>query len=375
MQSEPYFVLEEMERRGHEQVIFCRDPGSGLRAIIGIHSTELGPALGGCRMYPYASERDALVDVLRLSRGMTFKAAVTGLNLGGGKCVVIGDPRSHKSELLWRALGRSIEGLAGRYITAEDSGTTTFDMEQIRTETRYVVGTERNLGGSGDPSPVTALGVFSGMRAAIEERLGTDAFAGLRVAVQGCGSVGYHLVGHLVRAGAQVTVADIDAEAVRRAVHDFRVQEVPADAIYDVPCDIFSPCALGGSLNARTIPRLNCRVVAGAANNQLADEVEDGAALGAREILYAPDFVLNAGGLINVANELQGYVPERALGQAKRSIYEVLQAVFARARADRVATYAAANLLATQRIQAVRDVRRTYLRPGAAPWSSQKQET
>ena len=359
MQEDAYLVFEELAKRDHEQVVFCHDQVSGLRAIIGIHSTELGPALGGCRMYPYKSERDALIDVLRLSRGMTYKAAVSGLNLGGGKAVVIGDPKKHKTEVLWRALGRFIQGLSGRYITAEDAGTTMDDMEFIRMETSHVAGIARSLGGSGDPSPVTALGVFSGMRAAIEEKLHKTSFDGLRVAVQGCGHVGHHLVGHLVKAGARVMVCDVDAEALKNTTQEFHVETVSADSIYSVDCDIFAPCAMGGILNETTIPRLKCSIVAGAANNQLGDEKGDGGRLVDRGILYAPDFVVNAGGLINVANELEGYNQERALGQATH-IYNVLRAVFERAKSDNIPTYRAANNLAMARIEALSKVRRTH---------------
>lgn len=359
-----YEVFPELQRRDHEQVIFCRDEVSGLRAIIGIHNTVLGPALGGCRMYPYASEREALVDVLRLSRGMTYKAAVSGLNLGGGKCVVIGDPKKDKSELLWRALGRFIEGLSGRYITAEDAGTGLKDMEHIRMETSWVVGISRALGGSGDPSPVTALGVFSGLRAAIEEKFQRQSFDGLRVAVQGVGHVGSHLVGHLTRAGAKVVIADVDKEAVARVRDSYKVEAVDPDAIYDVECDIFAPCAMGGSINPSTIGRLKCSVVAGAANNQLADETRDGVALAERNILYAPDFVINAGGLINVANELEGYNQERALNQAE-GVYEIMRRVFERAKRDNIPTWRAANNLAMDRVEAVGRLRRTWTGAGA----------
>lgn len=364
MDQDAYLVFEELAKRDHEQVVFCRDEASGLRAIIGIHSTELGPALGGCRMYPYKSERDALIDVLRLSRGMTYKAAVSGLNLGGGKCVVIGDPKKHKSEILWRALGRFIEGLSGRYITAEDSGTAMEDMELIRMETPHVVGISRSLGGSGDPSPVTAMGVYSGMHASVEEGLGKTSLAGLRVAVQGCGHVGYHLVSLLVKDGAKVTVADVDGDAVKRTVADFHVEAVAPDAIYDVKCDVFAPCAMGGILNEQTIPRLTCRVIAGAANNQLGDEKFDGMRLAERGMLYAPDFVINAGGLINVANELDGYNQERALAHAKR-IYDVMKGVFERAKADNIPTYRAANNLAMERIEALSRIRRTFTGRGS----------
>ncbi len=355
-------IFDQLARRGHEQVIYWRDEGSGLRALCGIHNTVLGPALGGCRMYPYKTEEEALTDVLRLSRGMTFKAAVSGLSLGGGKAVIIGDPKRDKSELLWRAFGRCVESLAGRYITAEDVGTSVRDMEEIRKETRHVVGISRALGGSGDPSPVTAVGVFAGMRACIEEKLGRTSFEGLTVAVQGVGSVGYHLVGHLTRAGARVVVADVDAEALARVSKDFTVEVVPPAEIYAVRCDIFAPSAMGGVLNAETIPRLGCAIVAGAANNQLADENGDGARLTDRDIVYAPDFVINAGGLINVANELEGYNQQRALAQAE-GIYDTLKAVFAKARANKVPTYLAANDLAMERIESIGRIRRTYVGP------------
>ncbi len=357
--SDGFQVLDMLATRDHEQVIFCRDGASGLKAIIAIHNTVLGPALGGCRMYAYPTELDALTDALKLSRHMTYKAAVSGLNLGGGKAVIIGDPKKEKSELLWRAFGRFVEGLSGRYITAEDAGTSVRDMEMIRMETSHVVGISRALGGSGDPSPVTALGVFSGMRAAVEEKLGRSDLAGLRVAVQGLGHVGAHLVGHLVRAGVKVAVTDIDAEAVQRTLSQYRVEGVEPDRIYDVPCDIFAPCAMGGVLNEATIPRLKCQIIAGAANNQLKDEKADGARLLERGILYAPDFVINAGGLINVSNEIEGYNQERALDQAE-AIYDILKAVFARAKANNVPTYRAATNLAMERIEMIGRIRRTY---------------
>jgi leucine dehydrogenase len=354
-----YNVFPELSRRDHEQVVFCRDELSGLRAIIGIHNTVLGPALGGCRMYPYANERDALLDVLRLSRGMTYKAAVSGLNLGGGKCVVIGNPKQHKSELLWRALGRFIEGLGGRYITAEDAGTAIQEMEHIRMETNWVVGISRSLGGSGDPSPVTALGVFSGMRATVEEAFGRDTLEDLRVVVQGCGQVGSHLVGHLVRAGAKVVVADVDDDRVQHVRDAYRVEAVDPGSEYDLECDIFAPCAMGASINEHTIPRLRCKIIAGAANNQLAREKEDGMRLVERGILYAPDFVINAGGLINVANELEGYNQERALKQAGE-VYNILHRVFDRAKQDNLPTWRAANNLAMDRIESIGRIRRTW---------------
>ncbi len=367
MEHVPYEAFVELGKRDHEQLIVVRDEASGLRAFIGIHNTTLGPALGGCRMFPYASEKDALVDVLRLSRGMTYKAAVSGLNLGGGKCVVIGDPKTQKSELLWRALGRFIEGLGGRYITAEDAGTNMADMEHIRMETSWVMGISRSLGGSGDPSPVTARGVFSGLKAAVEKKHKTDNLKGMKVAVQGCGHVGRYLVGHLVRAGCSVFVADLDEMAVAGTIAEYpdgNIERVPPNEIYDVDCDIFAPCAMGGSLNADTIPRLKCSVVAGAANNQLGVEKEDGARLVERDILYAPDFVINAGGLINVANELEGYNRERALNQAD-GIRDIMLRVFERAASDGVPTWRAANNLAIDRIEALGKVRRTWTARGS----------
>jgi leucine dehydrogenase len=364
MSDTNFAVFEELTKRGHEQVVFCSDQASGLRAIIAIHDTILGPALGGCRMYPYANERDALIDVLRLSRGMTYKAAVSGLDLGGGKAVIIGDPKKDKSEVLFRALGRAIEGLGGRYITAEDSGTSMQDMEWIKKETSHVVGISRSFGGSGDPSPVTALGVFAGIQAAVEEHLGKSSLHGLRVAMQGVGHVGYHLVGHLVRSGCKVVVADVDQDAVKRCCTDHKVESVSTDKIYDVDCDIFAPCAMGASINENTIPRLKCSIIAGAANNQLLNEIADAAMLLQRGILYAPDYVINAGGLINVSNELQGYNQERALQQAE-GIYDILKSVFVAAKKNNIPTFRAADDLAMQRIESLQRVRRTYT--GARP--------
>ena len=357
-------VFEELNHYDHEQVVFCRDRVSGLRAIIGIHSTVLGPALGGCRMYPYKSEREAFVDVLRLSRGMTYKASIAGLNLGGGKSVIIGDPRKDKSEILWRAMGRFIEGLHGRYITAEDSGTSVADMEYMRMETRHVVGISRALGGRGDPSPVTALGVFSGIRAAVEEKLDRDHLKGLKVAVQGVGHVGMHLVRHLSESGAKVYVADVNQRAVAEAVESYKAEAVPVETIHAVDCDVFAPCALGGALNEKSIPELKCKVVAGAANNQLANEAEDGARLADAGILYAPDFVVNAGGLMNCANELDRTPQERALTQAE-GVYGILKSVLSYAQEHKVPTYQAANDLAMRRIQELGRVNQMYVGTGS----------
>jgi leucine dehydrogenase len=299
-------VFDSIHYQDHEQVVFAADPASGLKTIIAIHSTALGPALGGTRFYPYATEEEALSDVLRLSRGMTFKAAASGLDLGGGKAVIIGDPDTLKSERLWRAYGQFVESFGGRYITAEDVGTTTADMELIRRETRWSFGTPLSAGGSGDPSPATARGLIAGLRAVATRLRGDRELAGLRVAIQGVGKVGYAYARLLTEERAEVIVADVDDRAVDRAVRDLGVKSVPLDDILAVDCDVLSPCALGGGINAETIPKLACSAILGSANNQLATDA-DAVKLAASGILYAPDFVVNAGGLINVSQELRGY--------------------------------------------------------------------
>jgi leucine dehydrogenase len=304
-------VFDQLGRE-YDEVVFFHDPPTALRAIVAIHSTTLGPALGGTRFYPFRSDEAALRDVLRLARGMTFKAAAAGLDLGGGKAVIVGDPKRIKTEELLRAYGRFIETLGGRYITAEDIGTNRQDMDTIRRETRYVTGVSPWLGGSGDPSPVTAYCVYLGMIACVEEACQEHSLEGRRVAVQGVGKVGYHLVKHLVEDGrASVVVSDVDVDSVARAVRDFGVETTDPDTIYTQDCDIFAPCAMGGVINDDTIPELRCKVVAGSANNQL-EAPEHGEALAKLGILYAPDYVINAGGLISVSIELQGYDERRA---------------------------------------------------------------
>jgi leucine dehydrogenase len=339
----------------YEEVVFFHDPPTGLRAIVAIHSTLLGPALGGTRFYPFASEEEALRDVLRLARSMTYKAAVTGLDLGGGKAVIIGDPRRLNSEELMRAYGRFIDSLGGRYITAEDVGTSREDMDIIRRETPWVTGVSKILGGSGDPSPVTAYGVFNGIRAAAQAALDGAAFPELHVAVQGVGKVGYHLAKYLVEAGARVTVSDVDVDAVGRAVGDLGVATAEPDKVHAVECDIFAPCALGGVVRDDTLPELKCRVVAGAANNQL-ERPEHGDALHEMDILYAPDFVINAGGLVNVADELLGYDRDRAMKRVE-GIYRTLREVFGRSKTEGVPPSRAADRLAEERMRSVSRVR------------------
>ncbi|MEC7949535.1 MAG: Glu/Leu/Phe/Val dehydrogenase [Myxococcota bacterium] len=353
-------IFDEMAELGHEQLVFCRNDEVGLRAIIGIHSTALGPSLGGCRLYNYASEEDAVRDVLRLSRGMTYKAAVAGVDLGGGKSVIIGDPNAIKSEELFRAFGRHIESLRGRYITAEDMNTTVEDMNHIGRETAWVTGAATYQGGSGDPSPVTAWGVFHGVRACLEVAFGSPDVAGRTVAIQGVGSVGYHLARYLHEGGAKLVVTDISERNRARAVEEFGATIVDGDDFYAMPCDVLAPCAIGGVINRATIPLIQAPIIAGAANNQLDDEESDGAALEERGIIYAPDYVINAGGLINVYAELKGLPSEKAMADAA-SIFDTVKRIINLARAEGITTTAASNRVAEARIDAVARLRRLHL--------------
>lgn len=354
-------VFHALAEHDHEQVIFCHDRQSGLKAIIAIHDSTLGPALGGCRMWPYESEEAALKDVLRLSRGMTYKNAAMGLNLGGGKSVIIGDPQRDKSEALFRAYGKFVESLGGRYITAVDAGVTIEDMNQVAAETRWVVGLPER---SGDPSPVTAVGVLEGMKACLQTVYGDPSLEGRTVAVQGIGSVGYELAKLLHEQGARLVVSDIFPEKAQRAQREFGAQVVDPEAIYDVECDIFSPCALGGVLNDDTIGRLQCKIVAGSANNQLAAG-HHAKALVERDILYAPDFVINGGGVINVTEEFNpaGYDRTRALDKV-RGIHGKLLQIMAISRQEGVTTAEAADMLAEQRIKSIGRLNRFFLPPG-----------
>jgi leucine dehydrogenase len=337
----------------HEQVSVYYEPSCGYRGLIAIHSTVLGPALGGTRFWNYASDEEALIDCLRLARGMTYKAAVAGLNLGGGKSVIMGDNRTTRREALFRAHGRHVESLKGRYITAEDVGTSTSDMEYIKAETNHVTGL---IGKSGDPSPVTAYGVYRGMKACAKHRYGSDSVAGKSVALQGCGSVGYHLAWLLHTEGAKLVCTDIDPQRVKRVVEECGAQAVAPEAIYDVRADIFAPCALGAVLNDTTIPRLAVEIVAGGANNQLAED-RHGELLEERHITYAPDYVINGGGLINVNAELHGWTQERARNKAGE-IYDTILRVFEIAREEQIPSYQAADRLAERRIATISQVRR-----------------
>ncbi|MBI3509816.1 MAG: Glu/Leu/Phe/Val dehydrogenase [Bacteroidetes bacterium] len=345
--------LGQMSVFDHEQVVFCNDNTTGLRSIIGIHSTVLGPALGGTRMWAYASEAEALTDVLRLSRGMTYKAAVAGLNLGGGKAVIIGDSRKDKSEALMRRFGKFVDSLGGKYITAEDVGISSRDMEYVHMETKHVTGIPPALGGSGDPSPVTAYGVYMGMKASAKERWGNDSLSGKKIGVQGVGHVGSNLVDHLVKEGAKVFITDIFEDRVAEIKKKHAsVEIVSGDKIYDLDIDIYAPCALGATVNNETLSRLKCSIICGAANNQLADENVHGKIVMEKGILYAPDFVVNAGGLINVYSEVAGYGKEYSMAQAS-DIYKTTSDIFMMSKKENIPTFLAANKTAEARIKAI----------------------
>ncbi|QDQ26809.1 Glu/Leu/Phe/Val dehydrogenase [Chitinimonas arctica] len=339
------FVFSEPNFDAHEQVVFACEPKSGLKAIIAVHNTNLGPAMGGCRMWNYRDEAQAVNDVLRLSRGMTYKNAVAGLPIGGGKSVIIGNPKTDKTPALFEALGEALERLGGRYVTAEDVGTHHHDMAHVASKTSYVAG----LGASGDPSPYTALGCFVGAQAAVKHHLGRDSMEGLVVALQGLGNVGYDYARRLKQAGARLIVADIDQAALERAQAELGAQVVAVEAIYDVEADIYAPCALGATLNLGTLDRLKARIVAGAANNQLAT-AEIGELLRQKGVLYAPDFVINAGGIIKVCYEYLDK-PENEVEAHVRRIGETLAEVFVRADREQLPTSTVADRLAEARFK------------------------
>ena len=339
-------MLAEM---GHEQIMLCSDPGCGYRGIIAVHSTRLGPALGGTRFWTYADDEEAIVDALRLSRGMTYKNAVAGLSLGGGKSIIIGDNKTKDRENIFRAHGRFVESLGGRYITAEDVGTSTKDMDFVHMETGHVAGL---AGKSGDPSPVTAHGVFRAVEASANRRWGSDSLEGKTVSIQGCGNVGRYLAQELHEAGASLIVSDIDPAKAARVAKATGAEVVEGNEIYSVAADIFSPCAMGGIINDETIPLLKVAVVAGGANNQLLEE-RHGIALESRGILYAPDYVANAGGVINVYGEVEGWDAQHALDKAD-DIYDTILRVFEIAEAYKIPTYEAADRVAEQRLEAAR---------------------
>lgn len=344
-------IFETIANTGHEEVVFCHSQDAGLKAIVAIHNTVLGPALGGLRMWPYKSEAEAVKDVLRLSRGMTYKNAVAGLNLGGGKAVIIGDPAKDKSESLFRAFGRFVNSLNGRYITAEDVGIDVNDMEYVFRETEFVTGVHQVHGGSGDPSPFTAYGTLQGVMASLNYKHGNEDIGKYSFAVQGAGHVGSEYIKLLREQGAKVFVTDINKEAVQRCVDDMGCEAVEPDDIYDVEADVYSPCALGGTINEDTIDRIKAPIICGAANNQLAtDEIGD--ELKRRGVVYAPDYAVNAGGVMNVSLEIDGYNRERAM-RMMRTIYYNVGRIFEIADRDGIPTWKAADRMAEERIHAI----------------------
>ncbi len=350
-------IFGTLSQLGHEQVVFCHDEATGLKAIIAIHNTVLGPALGGTRMWNYNSEQEALTDVLRLSRGMTFKAAISGLNLGGGKAVIIGDAKTMKTEAFLRRFGKFVNSLNGKYITAEDVNMKTIDMEYINMETKHVTGLPESMGGGGDPSPVTAYGVYMGMKATAKKVFGTDNLNGKRVAVQGVGQVGMHLVEYLVKENAQVFITDLFEDKVKAIAAKYGVKAVGQDEIYDIDSDIYAPCALGATINDETISRLKCSVIAGAANNQLKDELKHGYMLMDRSITYAPDFLINAGGLINVYNEYLGNYNRNRVFEHAEKIYTTTLNILNLAEAEKISSQEAAIKLCEKRIADIGRVR------------------
>ena len=353
-------VLEYMERYGHEQLSVYTDPGAGLRAFISIHDTTLGPALGGVRVWPYATEDEAVMDALRLGRAMTYKSAAAGLPFGGGKGVIMADPRQDKTEALMRAFGQFVDTLGGRYLTTEDVGMSPLDLEWIAQETEYVTGLPLSRGGSGETSQMTGYGLYQGMKACAKEVWGTDSLKGREIAIQGFGHVAGALSRHLLEEQARLVVTDINEDALERAGKQQGIEVVGPEEIYDVECDIFSPCALGGVLNSDTIPRLKGKIVCGGANNQLLTE-EDGEALQRRGILYAPDYIVNAGGVINISFEVDTSYSEEAATEKTARIYNTMEQVISTAKSQKITTAQAADRLAEQRIEQARGVRRIYL--------------
>ncbi|MDG1917596.1 MAG: Glu/Leu/Phe/Val dehydrogenase [Flavobacteriales bacterium] len=347
--GEDFQVIEKMSQMNHEQLVFCNDKETGLKAIIAIHDTSLGPALGGTRMWNYNCDNDAIIDVLRLSRGMTFKAAITGLSLGGGKAVIIGDSSTQKTEALMRKFGEYVNSLGGKYITAEDVGMSASDMVHVKKETDFVTGIPVEMGGGGDPSPVTAFGVYMGMKAAANYKWSSDDLSSKKILVQGVGHVGENLVKHLSEDGAEVFINDINKENLQRVSELYNTQIVEGELIYDLDVDIYSPCALGATINDVTIDMFKCEIIAGAANNQLQDEDKHAKKLQEKGILYAPDFLINAGGLINVYSEINGYDREKAIAQT-RKIYNTTLEIFAKSDDEKITTHQAALRLAMERI-------------------------
>ncbi len=345
-------IISEMSRMGHEQVVFCQDQLTGLNAIIAIHSTTLGPALGGTRMWNYSNELEALNDVLRLSRGMTFKASISGLELGGGKAVIIGDAKKEKTDGLMRRFGEFVDTLNGHYVTAEDVGMTPHDMEMIRQTTSHVSGIPKSMGGSGDPSPVTAYGVFMGMKASAKYKWGSDDLSGKKILVEGVGHVGMNLVKLLSKEGAIIYSTDISEERLSIAASDYGAIIVDKYEAYEMDIDVYAPCALGASVNDYSLGRLNCEIIAGAANNQLADEQRHGQIILDKGIVYAPDFLINAGGLVSVYSELKGYDFAEIISKTE-GIYDTTLETFRKSELEGITSHEAAKQIAQARIERV----------------------
>ncbi len=352
--------FSQISKYGHEQVVFCHDKTSGLKAVIAIHNTILGPSLGGLRMWPYKNESEAVEDALRLSRGMTYKNAAAGLNIGGGKAVIIGDSKTDKSEALFRAFGQFVDSLGGRYITAEDVGTCVEDMEMIKLETDYVSGLPEKEGGGGDPSPYTAQGTFEGIKIAVKHRLKRDDLKGVKVAVQGLGHVGYYLCKYLSKKGAELIVCDIDEDRVKKVVKKYNATAVGINDIYGVNCDVFAPCALGAVINDETIDTLTCSIVAGASNNQLLDDIKHGEILKKKNILYAPDYIINAGGVINVYYEAINQYNKDKVSKKVDMIYNILDEIFKSSKEANITTSEAAAKLSEDRINNISGIHNFY---------------
>ncbi len=342
-------VFGQMSFDNHEQIVFCNDKYTGLKAIIGIHNTVLGPALGGTRMWNYANEWEALNDVLRLSRGMTFKSAISGLNLGGGKAVIIGDSKIDKTPEMIKKFGEYVNSLSGRYITAEDVGTTTEDMDNIKSVTNFVTGISESKGGSGNPSPVTAYGVYMGMKAAAKFQFGTENLSGKKILVQGIGHVGETLVHHLTKEGALVQITDLNQGRLEEVSAKYGASIFTGADLYSADVDIYSPCALGATVNDETINKLKAKVIAGAANNQLANDAVHGQILKDKGIVYAPDFLINAGGIINVYAEIVGYDSTEAMRRTE-NIYNTTLEILNSAKENGITTQDAAMRMAQKRI-------------------------
>lgn len=352
-------ILDQLSQSGHKKVVFCNDPDTGLKAIIAIHDTTLGPALGGVRMWNYASEAEALEDVLRLSKSMTYKAAITGLNLGGGTAVIIGDSRRQKTEALMRSFGRFVKNLNGEFIAGEDVGTTVKDMEYIRMETEHVTGVPESLGGAGNPGAYSATGVYLGIKACVKEVFGTDELAGRSVLVQGTGNVGEHLVELLRNDNVEVYVSDINQERMLAIASKYKAKAIDADKIFTIAADIYAPCALGATVNTMTLKTMKFAIIAGSANNQLADEKLHGQLLHDKGILYAPDYLINAGGVISCYSELTGFGRKRTI-QLTENIYDATRGVIQLSKAENIPTNLAASRLAESRIESIKKLKSSY---------------